>query len=290
MAIEQEIFGKDGAHLIEALRDAVGSAHGSVRDYSEEIFREALQASPDEAVFLYWRELLGRACVAGSVSMIRHDQWIRGVVSSYHSDSYLGLCGALRGLLESAADSMYSLEPVAPTLVTQWDFLQKLLRRKRGSQMVISEELEERLIHFSYARKADRKEDVPAGHRALQNRDYIDTIRRFDPDIEGLYCQLVEIVHPAHQSVSWTVKHTPNKDHWQVSFGKSTDSSDAICELLDRNRSAITNLLMSAINYSLITLKTLRRLGFTDVDLSYLDRVDLSGIKAWRDIEQQTKS
>jgi len=291
IALESKIFGRDGTLLIGALRFVLPRLNkGSVRDYPEPYITSLFSRSPEKFIYLYWCELLGRAYIAAAGSLIRHDQWIKGVLASYQANSYLGFCGALRGLLESGADSMYSLEHVAPTIADNWSALYPILRDGHGKKILLCPELEERLIHFAFARKAHKNEDIPIGHRALQNRDYIHTIRRFDPAIETLYCKLVEIIHPAKDSLFWTLKHEESVDHWRVSIGASDDSSKAISRLLDEHQECLTNLLKAALNYALVTLKLLRKVNVPDIDLSFMDGINADNIKMWRSIEAKLET
>ncbi len=289
-ALESKIFGSDGTRLICTLRAVIPNLRGSVRDWPEEVFKGSFTKSLEDGIYIYWCELLGRAYIAAGGSLIRHEQWIKGMIGAYQVESYLGLCGSLRGLLESAADSMYSLEFVSSTIAENWYMLQPLMLEKRGQQMVISTEMEERLIHFHYGRNIGKNEKEPTGHRALRNRDYIDTIRKFDPGLEALYCELVEIVHPAKESLSWTIKHKQAKDHWSIEIGEAGDSSKAISQFLDKYRGTLLNLLTSAVILPLVTLKTLRKLQIEDIDLSFMDSINLDGVRGWQKIEAKTKS
>jgi hypothetical protein len=286
MLLETDIFSKEGAQAIELLRSLIPNLTGTVFDWREERFSEIMRTDPREAWRIYWVELLGRAYIASAASIVRNDQWVCGIVSAYQFKSYLGFCASLRGFIESAADSMYSLNGVAQGLSSNWKQIKKALNGKAESPFC-AQELEERLIHFLYARRVDKKEVAPSAHRALQNRQYIDTIRTFDPELERLYCKLVEIVHPAEDSVSWMVHSTIDQDCFRVQCMADRNSATAICSILDEFGNSLKNLLMAGFNNSLLTLKFLRTVDFAGVDLRCMDKVDLSQLKAWESIRNQ---
>lgn len=289
MGIEAEVFGRDGDYAIKIVRTLLPLLRGTGRDWPEDVFRDIAAKSPDKAKRIYWVELLGRAYVASATCLRRNDQWIGGMVGAYASSSYLGFCGCLRGLLESSADSMFSLEAVAPTLATNWSSICQILRDEKGSQWVICQELEDLLIHFVYAKKTKKFDGAPDNHKARTNRDYIDVIKRFDSSIENLYCELCELAHPAEASVEWMMKTRQVENHYVTSLLAPEEASTQICRMLDKHRNTITNLLMAGTNYSLLTLKTLSRFPIEGIKLDFMNSVDLSGIPAWMDIDRMTR-
>lgn len=290
MPLADDIFGSDGVIFIQTIRHIIPNLKGTVRDFYQSASEYYWKESEIDGLYSYWSELFGRAYIAASASLIRHEQWISGMEACYQTSSYLGLCGCLRGLVESAADSAHALECFVPSIVPIWNDLKQILKGQKIEKSLNCKDLEDILIHFSFARKPKKGESVPDGHKALPNRDYIDTLRRFDPAFERLYCMLVELVHPAKDSVDWMLTYTQTESHWDVSLHSGEEASSKICDLLDGNRAAILNLLMVSSNLSLLTLKTLRRIDFKDVNLEFMDAINLSGLPAWRDVENNTTS
>jgi len=289
MSLAREIFGDESVLFIDTIRTLIPKLTGSSPDFFESASEYYWKKSEADGLFCYWTELFGRAYIAAAAGLIRHNQWIVGIESCYHTHSYLGLCGCLRGLIESTADAMYTLECFLPTVTPIWSELDSVFSGRPVSRPIIAKELEDNLIHFVFARHVKKGELVPDGHRALQNRDYIDTIRKADPSLEAMYCSLVEIVHPAKDSVHWMLQYEQKDTHWKVSLNAGDEAGTAICKILDSNKSALFHLVMLSCNYSLITLKGIRAMNIKGLDLSFMDQVDLSNIPAWNDFEKHIK-
>ena len=80
------------------------------------------------------------------------------------------------------------------------------------------------------------------------------------------------------------------EDSYRVSLLGADLAPETISTLLNSYRDALVNLLMAGTNYSLITLKALHKLYLPDVDLAFMDTIDLSRLKAWRNIEIKIKA
>lgn len=290
MPLTSEIFGEQAVPFVRTIRQIIPNLKCSVSDYYQSASDYYWQSSQTEWLYLYWHELFGRAYIAASASLIRHNQWISGIEGSYQANSYLGLCSCVRGLLESTADSMYTLECFLPTVANVWHDLKKVFGGVPLERPFIAKELEDSLIHFGFARRVNKGDEVPDGHKARSNRDYIDTIRKADPQLEELYCALVELVHPAKDSVHWMLQYEQKKTHWKVSLNSGEEAATKICELLDTYKSALFSLVVLSCNFSLFTLKGLREMNLKDMDLSFMDEVNLDGVPAWRQFMQQIRN
>src|SRR5437764_28633 len=103
------------------------------------------------AMAVYWREMLHRAHWAASTSLIRTHRWLAGLLDAFDAENLIVFCACARGLLEASADSWYSLNPVAPTLASAKGIITRALA-ERLNDRVLAEEIENRLIHFTFAR------------------------------------------------------------------------------------------------------------------------------------------
>lgn len=283
-----EIFGPGGKQLCDLLDFVLPELRGISIDWGAPEYTQLLRKDGREAHRQYWLELLGRAYIASSATIVRTSVWVEGVQSAYQSKNYLAFTASLRGLVESAADSMYALEPAPMTLAQASEHIKMALSDANITEVVLNRELEEKLIHFTYAKKAGRKEEVPAGHRALQTREYIDTLKRFAPRLEALYTELCESVHPASNSVAWMLDQTPGVP-WRIGFVGKDKSTTAISTIAESYRAELVELLMAGVNYALVTLKVLRHFGVSDFHLDFMDRVNLSTLPIWRKIELHLK-
>jgi hypothetical protein len=74
---------------------------------------EALaRADPKEGQRVYWNEILARAHMAAATALYRSKQWIDAVDQAASNSNALAFAAALRGLIESAADTTSSLTTV----------------------------------------------------------------------------------------------------------------------------------------------------------------------------------
>jgi hypothetical protein len=290
MSLTSEMFGEKSVVFIDMIRGLIPKLKCSVPDYYQWVSDTCWEKSPTLGHFSYWNEIFGRAYIAAAASLIRHNQWISGAEACYQSHSYLGLCSCIRGLVESTADTMYTLECFPLTVAPYWSDLKKVLKQEKVNTFLGAEDLENKLIHFTYARRVSKGEDAPQSHNALSNRAYIDIIKKADPELEKLYCALVELVHPAKDSVYWMLNVTEEEFFWKVSLDSGAEAAEAICRLLDTYRDAIFNLMVLSCNCSLITLKCLRDLPLPHMDLAFMDEVNLSGVPAWQKFEAAIRS
>lgn len=283
-----EVFAPGGKQLWDMLDFVLPELKGISIDWGTPEYTSLLKEDPREAHRQYWLEFLGRAYIASSATLLRTSVWMDGVHAAYQSKNYLSFTASLRGLVESAADSMYSLEPAPMTLAQASEHIRRALSEADITEAILIPELEEKLIHFTYAKKARKSEEVPAGHRALQTRDYIDTLKRFTPRLEALYTELCESVHPAANSVAWMLNQIPGAP-WRIGFVGKDNSASAINAIVESYRTELVELLMSGVNYALVTLKVLRYFGVSDLHLGFMDRVNLSTLPIWRKIEAHLK-
>jgi len=217
MKNDLKIFGQDGKHLCDVLEMVLPELRGVSIDWGVPHHAHLLKENPLEANRQYCLELLGRAYIAAAATLLRTSVWTEGIQSSYQSHNYLSFSASLRGLVESVADSMHALEPVPLTLAQASAQIKAAMSTTNVNEFVIIPEVEDKLIHFTYARKVKKGEEVPAGHRALQTREYIDVLKRFNPKLETLYIEMCEATHPASKSVTWMLDQTPGIP-WRIGF------------------------------------------------------------------------
>ena len=219
MSLTAEIFGQESVPFVSTIRYIIPQLKGSANIYHSSVVEFVGKSSAASGLRLHWHEILGRAYVAAAASLIRHEQWIAASEACYQKHSYLGFSACIRGLLESTADSMYTLRYFAPTLAPMWNDLKKLLRGEKLATLPRCDpQFEAALIHFAFAKNVKKGEEAPDAHKAFHNRAYIDVIREADSNLESLYCALVELVHPAKASVDWMLLYEVQDTHWTVSL------------------------------------------------------------------------
>jgi hypothetical protein len=103
--------------------------------------------------------------------------------------------------MESAADTSDGLSQVPLTLATESANIFAALSGTLES-FVVNEEMEDKLIHFAYAKKRRAKNPLPAKYRAKTAAEYMAEFKWFNtPAVVVLYSQLCEYVHAASPSV-----------------------------------------------------------------------------------------
>lgn len=276
------IFGSQAGALLNISKDVLKGLNGRAIEWDESSFSQA--TSPAQFNKQYWLELLGRSYLASAASLMRFNVWLDALIACYEKNNYLGFAATLRGLVESSADSMFTLAKVPLTIAENYRSIYTAIHES-DSTLILNEELEDALIHFSHARKVGKHEDAPSSHKALQNRDYIDTIKSFCPELELLYADLCELAHPASPSVEWMISYQSQKP-WTVYFIGDSQSAFYINKLREKYHDTLPLLLMSGINFPIITLKTLSFFNVEDFKLDHINQIDVSNLPLWSKIKK----
>lgn len=239
-----------------------------------------------KAELVAWTEVLGRSYLASAGAIVRSQQWLAGVGVTYQSGLFLPFCAALRGLIESAADTCHAFLGVPLRLAYSRVHVHAALTGT-GCGNFPSSELEDALIHFSHGRKLSKPESKanPGSHQARSNRDYIDVIKKMEPSIELLYTQLCELSHPAADSVHWMNEVNPGLP-WTIRFVGTGKSSACIVAILSEYRDAIVNVLQGAFNAPLVTLKVLSMFDMPELAVKGMEEICLDGIPLWHKVRQ----
>lgn len=66
---------------------------------------------------VYWNEILARAHLTAVVAILRSRHWINAIVAATNDKNLLAFAAALRGLIESSADTQNALGGIAISLV-----------------------------------------------------------------------------------------------------------------------------------------------------------------------------
>lgn len=142
---------------------------------------------------VYWTETLYRAYMASVASIFRTTRWIQVAIREHDAGSLYGCVSACRSLIESAGDIGHSLNPVAHTLARIRDAIKAEIAGKAGETMLLSDDLENALIHFTHARKLAKTEMAPDSHKAKRSFQYIDMVERMKiVGVKTFYAKLCE--------------------------------------------------------------------------------------------------
>ena len=231
---------------------------------------------------VYWRELLYRAHWAASTSLIRTHRWLAGLLDAFGAENVIVFCACTRGLLEASADSWYILNAVAQTLASAKSVIVKALA-ERLNDSVLAEELENGLIHFTFARKAKKGEALGEHHEAQTIAAYLTAFEKEQPSIRGFYAALCDVVHPGARSI--------------LSFAKPLDAnassvmltqegeSRALAEFAVLFRAVLSDIMAAGFNTGMLILRTLNALPATEVHTRFLESIPFKPLAAWDTIE-----
>lgn len=205
----------------------------------------------------YALSLLERSHCACIATLARSQRWLIGTIDQRDRGNLLPFAACLRGLLEASADSHDILQYLPKALVDGREFFYRSLHAPESVKVNYSMgQLEDRLIHFGFARRNSRQSSVPPSHFAKPNADYIKQIESFGvPDATKLYAELCELTHPASPSVDCFIN--AGSHSYQLDFNKD---EDAISAIIDKYSDTIIKLTMFTLNPALICLGFITRI------------------------------
>lgn len=249
-------------------------------------FRNILESDLSKGMQIYWHEMLQRAHLAAATSILRSRRWLDGIISATTDKNVLLFAAALRGFIESAADTNTSLLRVPKTIATNRVMIATALAGQ-ANIMHIADELEEMLIHFSHARKLKKGEVAPTYHQTKRVVDYIEVLEKASGHrVVESYSELCDFTHAGWSSVAlWfggdpdvEEKLVPCREEWVM------DS------LLERYQPIFVELLMLAFNTPVITLATLNYFPTTELHTPELRKWNLSDIQEWKTIQEAMRA
>ena len=237
---------------------------------------------------VYVQELLFRAHIAAITTLFRNEKWMLGIDSAFQHPNYYTFAAALRGLVESAADSHHCLIHVPGTLRDHCKPFYIALKGQFDAGVVCCHELEDILIHYSHGRKQPKASTAPASHFAKTSQEYL---RSLDGSgcsvVRDLYAELCEITHPAERTVAIFVVRDSSASQDYV-IAKDVDR-ELIADLLRRHASAFPNVFQMSFNAALLSLYALNRFDDPRFYTRGIEKIDMSNIPAFRELKSQMK-
>jgi hypothetical protein len=276
-----EIFGQ-GADVFAALASRIevelSARSAKYKFLPPEEFERLMIHDAAHAQRIYWHELVGRAHFAAASSILRSAQWLKGVQVSREQNLYLPFCANLRSLIESAADSLAGVEGVAQTLAANRGAVNDALGLK-SSQITISRELEDQLIHFSHGRKLAKGEVAPQSHSAKSARAYIEQLEKLGlAQAHAIYGLLCQVTHPASDSLSHFLSET---GELEFALFPRNDRIN-ITALIQKHQTFLHALLRYAFNQPIILLRVLLHIDLPEYHSAEISRLNLSAMPGWQ--------
>lgn len=265
--------------------------------HDNDYFEKSFSAKPNELLRIYWEEILQRAHWAGLSSLIRNLKWIKGTVSGIQDNNLLAFTANLRCLIESSGDNLLTLLSVPKTLADNYKLISTALQNRiENNKMLVSKELEEILIHFSYARIISEQEKkiqgkMPKYQNAKPASEYLKRLdRKVDNGpISELYSILCQFAHPAAHSIHYLFRMDFNDNEYRFTYSDNSDS-EYIERILKQYNDEIIDSLNYGFNPGIITLKTLNLFDFNLTKTPYIDNINTDSMKVWTDIIQKVRN
>ena len=276
----EKIFGADGSQFMRFALKLIEDFEGDSTTYTympPTEFDTLMRNDWKSGTKVYWEEMLGRAHLAAAASIIRAYRWSDGMVACYSNSLFLPFCACFRALIESTADTYDALGNVAITLAEcRTDVNSALqLMAKHG---VLATELEDKLIHFSHARKLSKQEVAPPSHTAKQAAEYIRALEKANlPGLYECYLELCQYTHPAAHSVA-SLLVPISEDSFLLAPAYDQIRIEA---LIEKHKSLVLPLLMFAFNPGALVLKVLLHFDTPQFHSQSIRNIDLSGVSGW---------
>lgn len=289
----ESVFGKHTSYYILLSKQVLPHAL-KARYYFEdhEIFEQKSRTGnykPHQINQIYWRELLFRAHISVSSSLLRTCRLMDATAREYGNSNLPGWASCARALIESVGDSVDILQHIPITVSENYHSIAWCIGGKEDRALHAALDLEEKLIEFIYARKlkSGEKGNIPESYIAKPTRYYIETLEKFQiGDINALYSELCELSHPAAASVQYMFS---SDDEGRSFCIRDQNDRDALNGILKNHRSSFEGLMMVAFNSIFISFWLLD--GFDLFPrIPPIRKVDFSNIPLWKKVEDNLKS
>lgn len=268
---ERLLFGESGINGLEIARGLHHSLKKNPRKYifiSQQEYLKRSEHGPMVCNQIYWREILYRAHFASVTSLSRSLAWISGLTSSVSQNQFLPFAASARSFIEAGADSWSTLRRVPGTISgTHKDHIADALNGKLD-KLLINEELENHLIHYSHGRKLDKqeKEDRPRNHNAMAPWEYLKEFRSSggSQSTVDFYQDLCQLVHPAMDSVFAFSKIEISTTSTSIQLPIDQDRI-LIKNMINAHKSDFSEILKVSIAPPISVLKALNAFSLTEL-------------------------
>jgi hypothetical protein len=278
-----ELLGSNVKNYYETINEIVKNLSGSkyfLMNNSD--FTKIAENDLSNGMKIYWSEMLYRAHMTSTISIIRNYRWFSGILQASDNQNIMSFAACFRGFLESSADSFDSLFHIARNLAELQTTIKLALKQELNIN-IVSPELEDLLIHFSHARKVEKNEKTPLSHHAKTTKQcLVNLIGTENGPIMDLYKLLCEITHPAAISVL-TFLHTEDGQEIETCFNNDYKVIEYICTTY---KEQVLQLFYQGTTPPILILKVLNNLENKEVFTPFIKRVNLEGIPAWGNIKE----
>lgn len=235
---------------------------------------------------IYWEEMLYRTHIITLVSLFKSVRWLDAINNNLNN--YYGFCASLRGLVESCADSLYTLLTVPLTIANDYKAIYETIHG--DSQILLThEKLESNLLHYIQATKLtkEQQKQYPQSFNAKQIIEYLSCFKEDNEDIIHLYKILCGISHPAYEATTIFLFLHEGKT---IVCGDSDDLESVLIEdLLKIQKESITKMYRAFIVNITGILNLLNKFDIPEIKTDFSIKNNIEEHITWKEIDKKMK-
>src|SRR5262245_34150434 len=175
--------------------------------FSDEWFSEwtksQQQCSVEDVNFILAWELVEKAHLAAVTALFRAKRWADAICLMYDNSNFIGWAASLRGLLETAGDTVDGLRDIPFELAEHYHLIKSCLARKEKNSLYGFAEFESKLDHFVHAQWMRTPRGVENKLKAKEAVTYVASLHNVLPGAVDLYHRLCAISHPSNASLNY---------------------------------------------------------------------------------------
>ncbi|MDA3884702.1 MAG: hypothetical protein PF638_03820 [Candidatus Delongbacteria bacterium] len=232
---------------------------------------------------IYWKEIVYRVHIVILVSLFKTSRWIDSLNNNVNN--YYGFCSNLRGLIESCADSFYTLRSVPLTIATDYKAIYESIHNKVPI-VLTHDNLQSTLIHYISATKLNKDEskEYPKEFNAKQITEYLSSIKDGNEKIIFLYQFLCGISHPASEATEMFL--FLHKGETIVCSDSNRLESELITGLLGSFKEVLTKMIGAHIINIIGTLTLLNKFDLKEINTNFAKNDDFKEHDSWKEIDK----
>ena len=188
--------------------------------------------------------------MAAITALMRAKRWADATCLMYDSNNFVGWAASVRGLLESAGDSVDALLNIPSFLAEHHRLIRRCLAGEENKTFNLYSSTEAALDHFVHARWMRTKRGEENKLKAKDNVIYVNNLECEVPGVLKLYHQLCAICHPSNESVEYF--YDANRGHGGRLKLAPTNDAKAIAAMCTAYPAALPGALMMSCNKDML--------------------------------------
>lgn len=232
----------------------------------------------------YVDEIIFRFHAASLITLRRNLLWIESIEGSQRNSNLFAFCAALRGFIESSADSFYSLRYAPQNLATYFTTIKSCINGKESQRVHLFKQLEDWGIHFIEAGKYENKVLKEDHFKAKSTWEYlkaIDSEKALKP-VYPLYQKLCQITHPSRDTTYLFFRKT-DEYIWGVC---NIDEGREIAAIVQSHDTEYEEVFQKSFNTALIVLWIIDLLSIEGLRCPKIRAIDFTGIPEFNKVKK----